>query len=103
MHIVLIAGDTGSKIVVTCKDKDTAVVIDLTGATAKLRYSINGGATVEKNMVIVAPATAGKVEYQFLSADLVAGTMQSEVQITDAGGKIITSLEPFTLSIRGKI
>ena len=103
MHIVLISGDTGSKLVVTCKDNETQATIDLTGATVKLRFSIDGAAVAEKTMTIQTPATAGKAEYQFLSADLVAGTMQAEVQITDAGGKIITSLEPFILQIRARL
>lgn len=103
MGILLIAGDTGSKIIITCKDRDTGAAIDLTGATVKLRYSISGGTTVEKTATVVSPPTLGQVSYQFLANDLVSGTMYTEVKITDISGFVITSLEPITISVGARL
>lgn len=103
MAYELVASDTGSKLVVTCKDNDTKAVIDLTGATVKLKYSISGGALQTKTMTVQTPATNGKAEYQFLAGELSAGAMQAEVEITDATGKIITSLDLLTIPIRARL
>ena len=98
-----VAGDTGSLHgPVTCKDKAGAV-IDLTGASAKLLYRMDGGALQTKTMTVNAPETAGKVQYQFLTGELVEGVMQGEVEVTDSSSKIITELCVFTRNVRAKI
>ena len=105
--INFVQADTGSKLIVTCKNEDTGTVIDLTGSTVKLRYSIDGAATVEQTMTITNP-TGGIAEYIFGTDELAVGaispsTMEAEVEIMDGGGKIITQLEPFFFKIRSRL
>lgn len=99
----LVAGDTASKLVVTCKDNATQSVIDLTGATVRLRYRIDGGALQVKTMTVQTPAANGKADYQWAGGELTAGTLLAEVEITDAAGKVMTSLEPIYLPVRAKL
>lgn len=104
MHSVeWVAGDTGSKLVATCKDNETQALIDLTGATVRAKYRIDGGALQTKVMTVLSPATNGKAEYLFLAGELTAGVMRVEIEITDGSGKVITSIEAFLLKIRGKV
>lgn len=102
-HIDYVAGDR-TKLIRTCKDKDNDnAVIDLTGATVLLKYSIDGATLVTKTMTIQAPATAGKVEYEFTANDLTAGEMKGAVEVTDSASKVFTQLDPFTRTIRAKL
>lgn len=104
MHTVeYVAGDTGSKLVATCRDSETKALIALTGATVRVKYRVDGGALQTKAMTILVPATNGKAEYLFLGGELVAGVMRGEIEITDGAGKVITSLEPFLIKIRAKL
>lgn len=101
--IDFVAGDTGSVHgPVTCKDK-AGTVIDLTGASAKLIYRMDGGAKITKTMTVNSPTTDGKVQYQFLTGELVVGVMAGEVEITDSSGDVITELCVFTRRIRAKV
>ncbi len=101
-HIDYVAGDR-TKLIRTCKDRDNAnAVIDLSGATVRLNYSIDGAATVTKTMSVPTPAN-GKAEYEFLITDLTAGEMRGAVEVTDASGKRFTQLDPFTRTIRAKL
>jgi len=100
MGYELVAGDTGSKLVATCKDSQTKAVIDLTGKTVQLRYAIDGGAVVTKTMTVQTPGTLGKAEYQFGVNDLSGGTLKGEVRIQPGLSDQITSLNPFELSVR---
>jgi hypothetical protein len=93
-----VAGDDNSVLTVTCKKADGSGVIDLTGTVVTLRWSIDGATKVEKTMTSSAPAT-GVATYTFGTGDLVAGMMTAEVIVT-AGGKKVTSLEPFVFTIR---
>ncbi|MCC7202439.1 MAG: BppU family phage baseplate upper protein [Nitrospirae bacterium] len=88
-----VAGDTGSKLKVTCKNDADNSIIDLTGATVKLKWKDSGGALQTKTMTVLTPATNGQAEYQFASGELFAGTMNFEVEITDAGSKVIRCLD----------
>ena len=87
-----VSGDTGSKLEVTCKDDDTGAVIDLTGATVKLKWLDDAGALQTKTMTITHAAT-GVAEYQFLADELIQTQMQFEVEITDAGSNVLRSVE----------
>ena len=98
-----IAGDTGSKVVATCKDNQTQAVIDLTGKAVQLRYKIDGGALQTKTMAIQNPQTAGKAEYQFGASDLTAGALQGEFRIQPGAGDQITSLLPFSAQVRAPL
>lgn len=103
MAVEFVAGDTGSKLVMTCKDKGTGDLIDLTGLTVRLKYKIAGGELQTKAMSVQSPATAGKAEYLFLGNELVDGEMVGEVEIEDGNGKIVTQVNPFRLAIRPKV
>lgn len=96
-----VAGDTASVLTVTCKRSDTGVVIDLTGATVRLKWRIDGGTLVTKLMTVTTPAT-GVATYEFDTGDLTAGQMMAEVEITTGSG-VTTSLEPFYFTIREKV
>lgn len=97
-----VAGDTGSKLKVTCKNDADNTAINLTGATLKLKWKNSGGVLVSQTMTITSAAT-GVAEYQFLTGELFAGTMDFEVEITDAGGKIIRCLDLISEKIRAAL
>lgn len=99
----LVAGDAGSKLVVTCKDSETLVAVNLTGKTVKLRYTLDGGAVQVKTMTIQNPATAGKAEYQFGASDLTAGTLTGEVRINEGQDDQVTSVDVLVLSVRAAL
>lgn len=74
-------------IVGTVKDGN-GVIVNLTGATAKFIMSATPGGTPLINAVatILAPATAGRVKYDWLAADtLTPGTYYGEFEITFPG------------------
>lgn len=97
-----VAGDTGSKLEVTCKNDADNSAINLTGATVKLKWKDSGGALQTKTMTITGAAT-GVAEYQFLTGELFAGTTDFEVEITDAGGKIIRCLDLLREKVRAAL
>ena len=98
MAYEFVAGDTGSKLRVTCQNSD-GTVIDLTGATVVLKWHDIAGLLVTRTMTIV-NAVAGIVEYQFLASELIAKTMDFEVEITDSGGNVLRSLKPLYEPVR---
>lgn len=96
-----VAGDTGSKLRVTCIDDATGLPIDLTGATVTLRWRNSAATnTLEKTMTKVAPETGGIAEYQFATGELYAKEMRFEVKIVDAGGKELNALDLLVEKIR---
>lgn len=95
-------GDTGSKLEVTCKDDADKSVIDLTGATAKVRWKNGAGQLVEKAMTVT-NAAGGIAEYQFAAGELEPGTMGIEIEITDSGGDIIKNLSLILARVREKL
>ncbi len=101
----LVAGDGGSKLRVTILDSITSDPFDVNGKTAKLRYSINGGATVEKTMTVLDQITnKGKVEYQFLVADLTAGgTLDGEVRLQTGLSDQLTTIDTFHIAIKAPL
>lgn len=103
MGYELVAGDTGSKIVRTCKDNQTQAAIDLTGKIVHLRYKINDGVLQTKTMAVQNPPTAGRAEYQFGANDLIAGTLQGEIRIQPGAADQLTSLLPFSLQVRAPL
>lgn len=98
----LVAGDGGSTLHVLIVDSVTKEPMDLTGKTVKARYSMNGGATVEKNMVVLDQlANKGQAEYQFLAADLtVAGTLTGEVRLQAGLIDQLTTVDQFHIPVR---
>lgn len=82
MTNLFVANDSGSALQVTCKDKTTGVVIDLTGKTVQLRWEDADGVLVTREMVIV-NGPGGIASYKFALNELYGPTMRFEVQITD--------------------
>lgn len=103
MHFDFVAADTASKLRVICKDNDTGIVIDLTGATVKLRWRNAGDtATVEVSMNVV-DAVNGVAEHRFTTGQLFAGVMIFDVEITGADGYIIHNVNVIDASVRNPI
>lgn len=98
-----VSGDTGSTLKVTCKNDSDNAVIDLTGATIKLKWKDSSSTLQTRTMTIVSPATSGIAEYQFLAGELFAGLMNFEIEITDSGGKIIRCLEIIAEKVRAAL
>ena len=99
-----VAGDTGSTVRITIVNKQTRKVIDLTNAaTILFIYTIDTGSTQSRTMTILSPATAGVCEYQFVTGDLVAGTMTANIEVTFTDSTILSQLDSFTFNIRAKL
>jgi hypothetical protein len=77
-------------------------VIDLTGATVRIRWKDKAGTVVEKSMTVTDP-TGGVAEYQFVTGELEAGTTGFEIEITDPQGDIIKNLSLLLVRIREKL
>jgi len=90
-QLTLVAGDTGSTLVFTCKTLQNTV-IDLTGATVQFRYQIGTNSVVTNNCTITA-ATSGVCEYIWSVGELVAGYLNGEVVITDSSFRVTTSAQ----------
>ena len=98
-----VALDTNSVVRVTIVNKQTRAVIDLTNATVVFIFSIDTGPTKSATMTVLVPATAGIAEYQFVTGDLVAGTMTAAIQVTFADTTILSQLDSFTFQVRAKL
>lgn len=95
-----VAGDTGSTLVVTCKNESDGAIIDLTGCSVQLKWRDAARVLVSKAMTINAPATNGVVQYTFGASELFAPSMKFEVQITDGSGRVIRNLELLDVKVR---
>lgn len=102
----LVANDTGTQLSITLKKRKTLQLIDLTDATVRLKWRIDGAALVTRVMTIV-DAAGGVATYQFADGELTAvpfgSTLTAEVEVTDAAGKILTGLTPIELKVRAKV
>ena len=95
--------DTGSQLRVTCRNKVTGAVIDLTGSTVQLQWKTRKQVFTEKTMSIVVPGTNGIAEYLFLAGELEAPAMKFEVEVTDGIGKVLHSLDFLYELVRKKL
>ena len=98
----LVTGDTGSVLRITCKDNDTEAAIDLTGSTVRLRWEDDTGTVQTRTMTIVT-AASGIVSYQFVTDEIIYGTMKFEVEITDSGGYKISNLALISIKTREQL
>ena len=100
-----VAGDTGSKLLVTCTNREDQAAIDLDGATVNLKYKIDDGDLVTREMTNLSPTANGQAEYTFLTGELTAVAagceFVGEVEISSPGG-IITTPTQIRKSIRYK-
>jgi len=97
-----VTGDTGSILKITCKDAQTEAAMDITGSTVRLKWKDAAGVLVTKVMDIVTPLQ-GIAQYQFAVGDLIAPKMRLEVEITDASGKVFSSIKPLEELVRGEV
>ena len=98
----LVVGDGGGVLRVQVTDSETAEALDLTGKTVKLRYSLNGAATVTKTMTALNQVTKkGWAEYQFATTDLTeAGDLEGETRLNDGQPDQLTSDTTFHIPVR---
>jgi hypothetical protein len=96
-----VTGDTGNFLRVAVKRKDGTPLV-LTGSTARLRWEDADGLPTFKQMTVV-DAVNGIVEYNFTGTDLYAPVMVFEVEITDAGEKVLTGVELIQVTVRPQI
>ena len=97
----LVAGDTNTALIVTCKRADTGAAIDLTGATVTLKWRIDGGTLATKTMTIT-DAANGIASYTFGTSELAAGLMVAEVEVA-VSGKTSSSVEAMRFTVRPKV
>lgn len=101
----LVAGDGGTALISTIRDSVTKATIDLTGKTVQLRYSFNGGATVEKVMTVLNQVSfPGQALYQFLTTDFtVGGELIGEVRLQDGLPDQLTTVDEFHLKVKAPL
>lgn len=79
-----IATNTLSKLRVAIRDSKTGTKIPLDGLyTATITWSIDGAASVSRAATVLTGVNDGYVEYQFKAGELIAGTMQVQITITE--------------------
>lgn len=79
-----VAGNTLPSIRVAVRDSKTGSKMALDGShTAVITWSIDEAASVSQTMDVLTGVLDGYVEYQFLAGELIAGTMQVQVTITE--------------------
>jgi hypothetical protein len=98
----LVAGDIGTTLVVTCIDEATQLPLDLTDATAKLRFDIANGTVIERTATVLSPTASGKVQYRFASGDLTKGRLRGEIRISKSG-IVLTQSDLFFINIRAPL
>ncbi len=88
------AGDTGSVLQVSIRDRYTKGLILLNGVyTATLLFKSAGGALQSRSMTILSGANDGKAEYQFQTGELTAGELETQVELTHtSSGKKVSEL-----------
>lgn len=79
-----IAANTLPTLRVAVRDSKTGSKVSLEGLyTATIAWSIDGAATVSTPATVLTGANDGYVEYRFTAGQLVAGTMQIQVTLTE--------------------
>ncbi|MCS6287753.1 MAG: BppU family phage baseplate upper protein [Nitrospira sp.] len=106
--IALVAGDTGTVLVATVRNGQDRSLVDLTGASVRLKYRIDGGALVVRPMTIATPPSSGVAQYRFGENELTAAgsgrsSFRGEIEVQDGDGHIATQLVPINLIIRAKV
>ena len=99
MTASFVAGDTGSILQTTCKNEDGSI-IDLTGATVRVKWKAVDGVLQSRTMTVVGAPAGGVVNYQFAAGELYAARMRFEIEITDSGGRVLRSLQLLEEEVR---
>lgn len=97
-----VAGDTGSKLQVTCLNNDTELAYDLTGTTVTLQWLSSVGVLQTRTMTID-NAVGGVASYVFAANELYSPSMRFEVKLTDLVGSVIRSLQTIDVVVRSPI
>ena len=115
--IQLVKGDTLPELNLTLRDSNAAAAgqildsenpstwapIDLTGATAKLKFKALGATALKSTitMTLQSPYTDGKVFMQWPVGVLdTAGTFSGEVEVTYASGAVQTVFDQLKFKVR---
>ena len=115
--IQLVKGDTLPELNLTLRDSNNAASgqtldsenpstwapIDLTGATARLKFKALGATDIKSTIVMSthAPLTDGKVFMQWPVGVLdTAGTFTGEVEVTYSGGSVQTVFDQLKFKVR---
>lgn len=99
----LVTGDTGSQFKMVCKDRSTGAVMDLTGCVINLHWLDAADTPVSRAMQIEGDPALGTVSYLFLAGEIFAPEMVFEVEVTNSGGRKLTSNNPIRLRVRRQI
>ena len=105
MAYKLVQGDTGPQIKATITRDDTGEVVDMSGATVRLRMRRRGTETVLFTLNAIDSGTSledGIAIFAFTDGDLdlPAGRYEGEVEITFANGSIETVYELLEFELR---
>lgn len=101
----LVVGDGGTVLRVTVLDVETKEPVPLTGHTVQLRYRLNGGSLVVRDMTPRDQTNyPGQAEYEWEAADLTAaGTIEYEVRLDDSSSDQLTSVGTHQLTVRATL
>lgn len=103
-RILLVQGDTRPAIVCTLTDDVTKLPINLTGATARLKFKLAGALTVLATVTgSVTDGAAGVCAFYPASVPTMlagAGNFEGEIEITFADGQIQTVYEVLKFKVR---
>jgi hypothetical protein len=101
MSYDFVQNDTASKITVTCRNSQNAL-INLTGYTVSVHWRNNADSLTTRTMTIT-NAAGGVAEYLFQAGELEAPKMRLEIAITIPGIGELTSREVINLLVREQI
>lgn len=101
----LVVGDGGSRLRVTIKEEGTDALIDLSGRSVTLNYSLAGAAVQQRTMTVLNQANAKvEAEYQFLSSDLnTAGELRGEVVLQEGQADQLTTVDTVNLRVKATL
>lgn len=103
-----VENDTLTKVTSQLVDQDTGEPLNLSGGSALLRFKFRRpgdgawSAPTDRNLTVT-DATNGRVEYQFLTGELLAGVMRLEASASLATGKSITTKRYTDYTIRARL
>mgnify|MGYP003645713363 CR=1 FL=1 len=104
--LYLVQGDNGSQVKVVITRDDTGLPVDLTSATAKLKFKKKNTSNVLSELtsstVVAAELEEGIAIFFFSSSnlDIIAGSYVGEVQVTFESGYLETIFEQIEFVVR---
>ncbi len=87
---------------VTLLSQSTRLPKDLTGGSANLIFSIDGGTATLVSMT-VENAAGGIVSYRFAVGQLKPGRLRADIESTDSAGFTVRTTDILALLVRRKI